>query len=159
MPYEVAIPPIDSALRALLVADASLVASIASKAAAQGGGAAIYTDGTVPQGALMPYLTIGAWTQIGFHSLTPDDAGSPNGTAYGWNCTGQIKAIGQRDTELMTAMSHVFRVLAQGKRLSVAGYGSAWCDEFNLQPMFKTVLGGVTTFEVPGILRVYVSDT
>lgn len=157
MPYEVAIPAIEAALRALMVASTPLTALLATKSTAQGGGPAIYNEGAVPQGAPLPYLTIGAWTQIPFHSLTPD------GDAYGWNCTGQIKAVGQlsatySESSLMALLSKVFAVLPQGLRLTVSGYGSAWCDEFTLQPTLKSVINGVTTFELPAILRVYVHD-
>jgi hypothetical protein len=160
MPYEVAIPAIDTALRAVLVADAALTALLASRPVARGGGPAIYQDGEVPSGAPMPYLTIGAWTQVGFHSLSPD--GSPGLDGYGWNCTGQIKAVGQISTgrnemTLQAIMSAVFAALPDGQRLEVSGYNSSWTDEFNLQPALKTQLGGVTTIEVPAILRVYVT--
>lgn len=153
MPYEVAILPIEAALRAILVASAPLTALIATKSTAQGGGPAIYNDGAVPQGATQPYLTVGAWTQNGAHGLVPDAFG------YGWNCTGQFKVVGQSsEPALMAVMSKVFAALPQGQRLTVTGYGSAWCDEFILHPTLKTTIGGVTTYEVPAILRVYVHD-
>ena len=159
MPYEVAIPAIETALRALLVADTTVVARLATKPAARGGGAAIYADGDVPSGATFPYLTMGAWTQIGSHNLSP---GSPGG-GYGWNCTGQLKAVGQlsgtkNETTLQNLMSAVFAALPNGKGLIVSGYGSGWIDEFVLQPSIKTTLAGVVTIEVPAILRVYVHD-
>lgn len=162
MPYEVAIPAIDSALRALLVADAGLVALIASKPAARGGGPAIYADGEVPSGATFPYLTVGAWTQVPFHRFSP--TGSPGeGSGWGWNCTGQIKAVGQlaagkSETTLLNVMSEVWSALPHGESLDVDGYNSAWIDEFNLFPSIKTTLGGVVTIEVPAIVRVYVCD-
>jgi hypothetical protein len=90
---------------------------------------------------------------VGQHRLTP------HGTAYGWNCTGQFKVIGQRnEPTLQTVMSRVFALFPQGKRLSVSGYDSSWCDEFQLQPTIKTVLDNVVTIEVPAILRVIVND-
>src|SRR5688572_17880580 len=130
MPYEVAVGPIETAIRALLVADGTLTGLLASKPSALGGGPAIYEDGAVYQGATFPYLTIGAWTQVPFHSL------GLSGN-YGWNCTGQLKAVGQnRTTEapIRAVMSRVFALLYHGRRLTVTGYGSAWCDEMNLQP-------------------------
>ena len=157
MPYEVAIPAIETAVRALLVADATVVSRLSTRPTARGGGPAIYTDGDVPSGATFPYLTIGAWTQIGSHNLAPDSSG------YGWNCTGQLKAVGQlsankNETTLLNLMSAVFAALPQGRRLSVPGYSSGWTDEFTLQPSIKTTLAGVVTIEVPAILRVYVFD-
>lgn len=157
MPYEVAITAIEDALRAVLIAYAPLTALLATKAAAAGGGPAIYDDGAVPTGATMPYLTIGAWTQIPFHTLGAEDTDK----RWGWNCTGQLKAVGQnRLTEdpIRLVMSRVFSALPQGKRLTVVGYDSAWCDEFNLMPTLKSTVSGVVTFEVPAILRVFVHD-
>ena len=153
MPYAVAAGLIETALRALLVAYAPLTAAIATKKAARGGGPAIYSDGEVPVGATMPYLTIGAWTQIPSHNLSPD------GTGYGWNCTGQIKAVGQgTEPQMLAILSHVFAALPHGQRLTVTGYGSGWIDEFTLQPALKETLGGVVTVSVPAIVRVKVHD-
>lgn len=158
MPHDIAITPIEDAIRALLVADTGsggLTTLITTKATALGGGPAIYDDGTAPQGATMPYVTIGAWTQTPEHTLVP------NGVGYGWNCTGQLKAVGQnRSSEdpIRRIMSRIFTLLYQGRRLSVAGYGSAYCDDFVLQPTLKTIVSGVITFEVVAILRVIVHD-
>jgi hypothetical protein len=158
MPYEVAVSAIDTAIRALLVADATVVSRLATKPTARGGGPAIYTDGDVPSGATFPYLTIGAWTQIPSHNLSPDTTG------YGWNCTGQLKAVGQlsqsnNETTLLNLMSAVYAALPQGRSLTVSGYGSGWVDEMTLQPSLKTTLAGVVTIEVPAIVRVFVHGT
>jgi hypothetical protein len=40
--------------------------------------------------------------------------------------------------------------------VTVTGYTRAFLDEFTLQPSLKTVAAGVTTIEVPAILRVRV---
>lgn len=152
MAYELVIPKVDTALRALLVANATLTAAIATKPTALGGGAAIYEDGKVPQGATLPYLTIGAWTQV------PENSFAPDSTGYGYNCTCQIKAVGQTtETALMSVMSKVFAVVPQGQAITVSGYTHSWTDEFVLHPTLKEVVGGVTTLSVPAILRVYVS--
>jgi len=162
MPFEVAIPSIEAALRALLVAESSLTVLIATKPTAKGGGPAIYQDGEVPTGQTFPYLTIGAWTQTKFHRFSPQ--GSPGeGSGWGWNCTGVIKAIGQlaggkTETTLQNVMTEVFGALPEGERLTVDGYTSAWVDEWNLQPVIKTTLNNITTLEVPAIIRVYVCD-
>lgn len=162
MPYEVAIPGIEAAIRALLVADTGLTTLLATKPAARGGGPAIYQDGEVPSGQTFPYLTIGAWTQVPFHRFSP--SGSPGeSSGWGWNCTGQVKVVGQlaggrTETTFQTIMGEVFSALPQGQALSVDGYGSAWLDEFNLQPSLKTSINNVVTVEVPAIIRVYVCD-
>lgn len=153
MPYGVPIAAIDTALRALLALNATLTGLLASKPSSQGGGQAIYPDGEVYQGQTFPYLTIGAWTQVADHRLSPDSSG------YGWNCTVQIKAVGQRtEAPLLAVMNQVFASFPQGQSLSVAGYSRAFLDEFNLQPSLKTVAAGVVTIEVPAILRVRVQS-
>src|SRR5688572_4561222 len=90
MPYAIAIPAIDTALRTVMLANAPLVALLAIKPASKGGGAAIYADGDVASGQTFPYLTIGAWTEVPYNRFSPGTDG------YGSNCTVQIKAIGQR---------------------------------------------------------------
>jgi hypothetical protein len=155
MPYEVVIPAIDTAVRALLTADATVVARLSTRPTARGGGPAIYTDGDVPSGATFPYLTIGAWTQIRSHNFSPGTDG------YGWNCTGQLKAVGQisgssSETTLLNLMSAIYAALPQGRSLTVSGYSSGWVDEMTLQPSLKTTLAGVVTIEVPAIVRVFV---
>lgn len=164
MPYEIATTKIEAALVTLLEAHSPLTALLATKPTPKGGGPAIYEDGDVPLKPLMPYLTIGAWTQHGSHSLTPDVAGSPMASGYGWNCTGQLKVVGQKSavwsaSALHGVMSEVFSALPQGQKLDVTGYGSGWVDEFVLQPAIITQLAGVATYEIPAILRVYVFDT
>lgn len=155
MPYEVVTSSVQAALRALLVADATLVGRLAVRPTPRGGGPAIYDDGDVPSGATFPYLTIGAWTQTKFHTMAPDGS-----AGYGWNCTGQIKAIGQlsggkNEATLANVMSAVFAALPHGLGITVAGYSKSWVDEATLQPAIKTTLNSVVTIEVPAIFRVY----
>lgn len=148
MPYAVATIEIQETLVELLAADTALGALLASKPAAKGGGPAIYSDGEVAQGQLFPYLTIGAWTQVPFHSM---------GSAYGWNCTGQIKAVGQRSEGPVSAvLSAALAVLPEGIAISVDGYTSSCVGEATVQPALKTTLAGVVTIEIPAIIRVYV---
>ena len=152
MPYEVVTTGVQAAIEAVLEADTGLAALLASKPTTRGGGPGIYTDGDVPQGATFPYLTVGAWTQIPFHSLSPGTNG------YGWNCTVQIKAVGQRSqSQLAAVLSEVFGLLPHGSQLDVDGYTGVWCDEMSIQPAIKTTQAGVTTYELPAILRVYVT--
>lgn len=150
MPFGTPIPAIDSALRARMAAAASLTSLIASKPSARGGGAAIYADGDVAQGQIFPLITIGAWTQVPSHRLSPGTDG------YGWNCTVQIKIIGQRsEAQLLEVLNEIMELFPQGTALTVSGYGSAWTDEWNIQPLLKNINAGMTTLELPAILRVY----
>jgi hypothetical protein len=151
MPYGVPLAAIDTALRALLAANATLVGLLASKPSSQGGGVAIYTDGEVYQGQTFPYLTIGAWTQV------PDHRFSPGTDGYGWNCTGQIKAVGQRvEAPLHAVMNQVAATFPEGTALVVSGYASGSIGDFTVQPALKTLQAAVTTVEIPAILRVRV---
>jgi hypothetical protein len=161
VPYEYAPLPIETAVRAVLVAYAPLTSAINVKPSARGGGPAIYADGNVPAGALMPYLTIGAWTQNGDHRLTPDSAG------WGWNCTGQIKAVGQRglnqtsgepEDGIKLVISRVVAALPEGMQIDVDGYGRGTVGETVIHPTIKTVIGNVVTYEIPAIVRVRAYD-
>jgi hypothetical protein len=151
MPYAIVTRGAQEAIEDILTADTALTALLASKPSARGGGPAIYDDGDVFQGQTFPYLTIGAWTQVPSHTLSPD------GDGYGWNCTCQIKAVGQRLLVLEQVMSLVAGLLEPSTSLDLSGYPSAWVDEMNVQPSLKEILAGVTTFQLPVILRVYVS--
>lgn len=153
MPSDVVLGSIYTAVKALLAAHAPLTALIAVKPV--GTGPAIYDDGAAPQAATMPYLTVGAGTQVPWHTM-----GEPGSARYGWNCTLQIKAVGQiAEAAGLAILSQVATALKEGTELSLAGYGAAWCDEFEVFPTVITVQAGVTTREWPGILRVYCSDT
>jgi hypothetical protein len=152
MPPDVVLGSIYTAIKALLAAHAPLTALIAVKPL--GGTPAIYDDGSAPQAATMPYLTVGAGTQNPWHTM-----GEPGSARYGWNCTLQIKAVGQgNEASGLTIMSTVATALREGTPLTLAGYGAAWCDEFQMVPTLITVQAGVTTREWPAILRVYCSD-
>ena len=153
MPHDAVLGSIYTAIKALLSAYAPLTALIAVKAL--GGTPAIYDEGSVPQGSAMPYLTIGAGTQI------PDHAMGEDGLArYGWNCTLQIKAVGQGvEATGFAILSQVMTVLREGTPLTLAGYTRAWCDECSVFPTIVTTQAGVVTREWPAILRVFASDT
>src|SRR5678815_4682014 len=105
MPSEVVLGSIYTALKALLAAHAPLTTLLAVKAL--GGTPAIYDDGSVPQSSLMPYLTIGLGTQVPWHTM-----GMSNTGRYGWNCTVQIKAVGQgSEASGLAIISQVVAVL------------------------------------------------
>lgn len=157
MPHEVVLGPIYTAVKALLAAYAPLTALLGTKAL--GGAPAIYDEGGVPQSATstvgwLPYLTIGAGTQVPGHTMGPSDSAK-----YGWNCTFQIKAVGQiSDSAGLAIMSQVAVVLYEGREFNLAGYGSAWVEEFTVQPTIHTIQAGVTTREWPAIVRAICHD-
>jgi len=153
MPSEVVLGPVYVELKSLMAAYAPLTGLLAVKTL--GGLPAIYDEGSVPQGSAMPYLTIGLGTQIPWHTM-----GVVGSSRYGWDCTIQIKAVGQgTEASGLAILGKVATVLREGTDLTLAGYGSAWCDEFTVQPTIITILAGVTTREWPAILRVFCHDT
>ena len=157
MPHEVVLGPIYTAIKALLAAYAPLTALLGVKTL--GGAPAIYDEGGVPQSATstvgwLPYLTIGAGTQIPEHTIGPASSAK-----YGWNCTFQIKAVGQiADAAGLAIVSQVAVVLYHDRDVNLAGYGSGWIDEFTVQPTLHTIQAGVTTREWPVIVRVICHD-
>lgn len=157
MPSEVVLGPIYAALKALMAAYAPLTTLLAVKPLGTNV-PAIYDDGSVPQAATMPYLTVGAGTQVPWHTM--GDANDPNAKRWGWNCTLQIKAVGQgNEASGLAILSKVATVLKAGTTLTLTGYGSAYVDDdFTVQPTIVTTLAGVTTREWPAILRVLCHD-
>src|SRR5688572_23678811 len=153
MPHEVVLGAVYVAIKAVLVAHAPLVAMLAVKSI--GGGPAIYDDGeTAVQGAKLPYLTIGAGTQIPIHTMGPEGS-----SRYGWNCTLQIKAVSQGPEATGLAIaSEVAKALPDGKELTLTGYANAWAEEFTVQPTLIETIAGVTTRSVPAIVRVKCHD-
>lgn len=152
MPSEVVLGAIYAALKTLMAGSAPLTALIATKTL--GGAPAIYDDGSVPQGSTMPYLTIGLGTQNPSHTM-----GMPSFARYGWNCTVQIKAVGQgAESTGLAILGQVAAVCYEGRELNLAGYTYSYCDEFSVQPTLITTVAGVTTREWPAILRVFCHD-
>ena len=153
MPHEVVLGAVYTTLKALLAAHAPLAALLATKTI--GGTPAVYDEGeTAVQNAKLPYLTVGAGTQIPMHTMGPN--GSPR---YGWNCTVQVKGVAQgSETSLLAIMSEVAEVLYDGRDLGLAGYATSWCEEFTIQPTLIEILAGVVTRSSPVIVRVKCHD-
>jgi hypothetical protein len=126
---------------------------------------ALYTEGAVPDGATMPYVTMGAATQIPAHRM-----GSATALRYGWDCTVQLKAVGagRGEDENVAILDCIGRELYDGRDLTAAGspgspgllitYATAWCDEWVVQPTIVSILNGVPIRETLAILRVQVHD-
>lgn len=138
-----------AALKTLIAADATTAALLASTVAWQGtNGKAVYDDGAAPQGGLMPYITVGAGTEVPFSSFR----------SRGWNCTVQVKVTAQ-GTEatgqaIVSALSALFYPTAP-LYVAIGGFTSCWVEEFTVQPTLVTTIAGVVTREWPVILRVY----
>lgn len=142
-----------AAIKTILAASSGLTALLAVKPI--GTGPAIYDDGSVPQAATFAYLTIGAGTQ------TPDHAMGEDGLArFGWNCTLQVKAVGQgSEASGLAIMSEVAKALKPGTALTLAGYTRAWVEDFVLFPTLVSTEAGIVTRQWPAILRAIASDT
>lgn len=161
MPHDAVLGSIYTALKTIMAAYAPLTALLGKKPL-DASAAGIYDEGSVPQGLSMssspaglPYITIGAGTQV------PDHAMGEDGLArYGWSCTLQIKVVGRgSEASGLAIMSQVMAVLREGTPLTLAGYTRAWCDEFTLFPTIITTAAAEVTREWPAILRVFASDT
>jgi hypothetical protein len=128
---------------------------LAARPAGFGAGVAIYDEGGAPQqSGVLPYVTVGAGTQIPAHTMGPDGS-----ARYGWNCTLQIKAVSQNsEASVLAIMSEVAKALPDGKELTLSGYANAWADEFTLQPTLIEILAGVVTRSAPAIVRVRCHD-
>jgi hypothetical protein len=152
MPAGTALLLIYRALRTLMVAYTPLTSRLASAGA-------VYADGAVPQGAAMPYLTMGAGTQVRSNRFGATQTATL-APLVGWNCTVQIKAVGQGKGEEagLAIMHEVGTVLQEGTELTLAGYTSAFVDEIELFPTLISTVAGVTTREWPAILRVKAFD-
>lgn len=161
MPAGVALGGIYAAVRSELLDDADLEDLLAPDKR-DPNLPAMYPEGAVPAGALRPYLTIGAGTQIPSHTM-----GRPTDPRWGWDCTIQIKSVSQAagEEQNMAILDLVGKVLYDGLELDVdvggspaATYENAWCDEWVVQPTIVGVDAGITIRETPAILRVRVHD-
>lgn len=158
MPSGLVLPLIYDAFKALLGASVPLTALIKTKSAAAGGGPAIYDDGAVPQAAAMPYLTIGAGTQVR-HNRFGAATGAAATPTFGWNCTLQVKAVCQTTESVVSGVANqIFATLPEGTPLTLTGYESAYIDEVQAHPTIVTTLAGLVTRELPIIFRVRAYD-
>jgi hypothetical protein len=129
MPHEVVLGSIYAALKTALAGAAPLAALISTKRI--GGAPAVYDEGEAAvQGATLPYVTVGAGTQVPFHTMGP--VGSAR---YGWNCTVQVKAVSQgTEAASLAILSQVAVALYEGRDLGLAGYATSWVEEFTVVP-------------------------
>ncbi len=139
-----------TALKTAIATDATTAALIASSPGTWAGvsGKAVYDDGGAPQGGTMPWVTVGAGTEIPQSTLR----------ARGWNCTVQVKVTAQGTEATGQAIVQALSALLfpdAPKYLTVTGFTRCWVDEFTQQPTLVTTVAGVVTREWPVILRVY----
>ena len=152
MPHEVVLGSIYTAVKSALAGSAPLVALLAAK---RSGAPAVYDEGEqAVQGALLPYVTVGAGTQEADHTMGP--IGSAR---FGWNCTIQVKAVTQSTESVTLAiLNEVAEVLYDGLDLGLAGYATSWVDDFSVVPTLIEPIAGVMTRSAPAIVRVKCYD-
>jgi hypothetical protein len=145
-----AVPRVLATVRALLLADATLTARLATAPSSVGGGPAIYNEGYVPPEARTDYLTIGAFTEIA-------DVTMGNGARWGSNLTMQIKLTTQ-SRDIGFSLGTVDRLIAllHGVPLTVPDYaaGSSQLDQ-NV-PAVQELVSGQQYTHYPTIFRVRV---
>lgn len=149
-----AIPPILAAIVARLKADTALGALLPSVPSGFGTGESIYGENAVPPGALFPYVTVGAPTEVPFNTMGDADAG-------GSNCTIQVKAFSKKpaDDEAY-AIGSVVKELLDAVTLTVAGYGSVDCQFETVPDVFAEAIAGLGVVrQLPMIFRVYVHES
>lgn len=155
MPSVLATPAVLTAVRAVLVADATLAATLATAPAALGGGPAIYAEDAVPQGATFPYLTLGAPTEIPWNTMGTKDL-----PKWGSQATFQVKALSKEtaDDGNYTRIARV-KTLLDGETLTVPGYASAWTEFETAAAPFTEIVGGVVIRQFPVIFRALVHQS
>lgn len=153
MPHEVVLGAVYTALKAALAGSAPLAALLATKKI--GGAPAVYDEGEAAvQGSALPYVTVGAGTQVPFHTFGP--VGSAR---YGWNCTVQVKVVSQSsEGATMSMLSAVAGVLYEGMELGLPGYATSYIDEFSVVPTLIESVAGVVTRSAPAIVRTICHD-
>lgn len=138
-----------AALKTLIGSDATTAALLGKEPFAGAGvnGKGVYDEGAAPQAAVFPFVTVGAGTEVPF---------TTHGSR-GWNCTVQIKVIGQGSEAaglaIVAALSDLLFPLPR-RRLTVAGYSDTWVDDFSVVPSLTETVAGVATKSWPVIVRV-----
>lgn len=141
-----------TALKTLIANDATVAGLIANAPFAGAGGSpnakAVYDDGTVPQGATYPLVTVGAGASVEASSLR----------TVGWNCTVQVKPIAQSTATVQAIVAAISAALRPGGNpveLTVTGFPVCRVAEISEVPQLIELIAGATVKSVPMIVRVY----
>ena len=135
-------------VRALLKADAALVARLSAAPASVGGGPGIYSEGYVPPDARTDYLTIGPFTEVADDTM---------GGGWGSNLTMQIKLV-TVSRDIGYALGTVDRLMAllHGVPLTVPDYTAGSCQLETVIDAFQQMVAGLQYTHYPTIWRVRV---
>lgn len=152
MASTLATPAILAAVRTLLVANTSLAQTLATVPAGYGGGPSIWAENAVPQTASLPYLTLGAPTEVPWNTMGPSDL-----PKFGSIGTFQVKALSKEmgDDGNYARIGFVKATL-DGIMLTVPGYNTAFCEFDSLPSPYTETIGGIIVRELPIIFRVLV---
>jgi len=147
-----AIPRVLAAMRAVLRNDAPLVAGLAIAPASVGGGPAIYSEGSVPDGAEMPFLTIGPFTEA-------DDSTMGSGRKWGSTLTTPVKLV-TTSPDVAVNYTTVDRVVAllHGTALTVADYSQGMCLLEVVVDSYQEKLAGVVYRHYPVMFTIKVGQ-
>jgi hypothetical protein len=150
MPSTLAALRVLSAIRSVLLADATLTALLNTAPSAYGGGPGIYSEQDVPAGALFDYLTIGPISERPFNTMG-------NGLKWGSILSVQTKVLSaKRDVGNGYNVLDRLMYLLNGKQLTVNGYGSSDCELDTLVDSYSELVGGSVVKHFPAIWRVSV---
>lgn len=149
--------PVVTALRALLVADGTLVGLLAAIPAAYGTGPGIYSDGAVPEQAGFPVLVIGGGSETGNNTMGSGDAA----LKFGSRVSLQIKAMSlqRNDDQVAGIINRVKAVLYEGRALTVSGYGSACVEQVSATSIYAENVAGALIRHFPLLVYVEVHQT
>jgi len=143
--------PVQRAIYTVLANDATLVAQLAR---APNGGPGI-SDQPQPNAAF-PRVEIG-----GFSALPMNCMGPRTGAKWGWQVSGQVKALSTAPGELegQTILAHVVRLLHfPATMLAVGGYMDVEC-QVTLEPSYPEVVNNVIVRHFPAIVRVELHES
>lgn len=150
IPAILATPRVLASLRAVLLADATLTARLATVPAANGGGPAIYTEGYVPADARTDYLVIGPFTE----RSTPTMG---DGYRWGSELTTVIKLVSM-NSNLSTCLATIDRVVAllQAVPLTVQDYAHGMAVLDVSVDAYSELIAGVPVWHFPTLWTVRV---
>ena len=152
IPAILATPRVLASLRAVLLADATLTARLATVPAANGGGPAIYTEGYVPADARTDYLVIGPFTE----RSTP---GMGDGHRWGSDLTTVIKLV-TMNSNLSVCYGTVERMIAllHGVPLKVADYDHGMALLETTVDAYSELIAGVPVWHLATLWNVGVQQ-
>jgi hypothetical protein len=153
IPAILATPRVLAAMRAVLLADATLTARLATVPTANGGGPAIYTEGHVPADARTDYLVIGPFTERPTPTMGDVDR-------WGSELTTVIKLV-TMNPNLTTCLGTVDRVIAllYGVPLTVQDYAHGQVLLETVVDAYHELVAGIPFWHYPTLWLIRVHQS